>query len=527
MNRLVVLQTTAGLARYMLAQGGERAARGVVVGFDGRHKSREFAEDVACCLATHGIKSWLATEVTPTPLCAFAIPMLGAAAGVVITASHNPPEYNGYKLYWDDGAQIVPPVDHDIAAEIDVVAQGPLNPAPLSLEAARASGLCLSWPHEIVDRYLTSVSRPAFISNLPDRQPLCVAYTPLHGVGADLVERAVKRSGVAELHTVKAQREPDGAFPTVRFPNPEEPGAMDLVLDLASEVDATLAIANDPDADRLAVAVRQTTGKYQQLTGDQVGILLGLDMISRYANANSDNGEISSPPPVVATTIVSSRLLGTAAASLGADYFETLTGFKWLAKGAIDAAARGAEFLLGYEEALGYTVGSAVRDKDGIKSLVEFIRLVQRLRDEGKTALDELEAIYRRFGVHLTAQRSLNLSPDADAAALGQSLRNAQPRSIAGHVVDRIVDVASQTMTTTGTTEVSPVDLPISDVLVYFLDDDSRIIVRPSGTEPKIKCYYEVISPVSQSDTVAAATTAAQKRLTTLIDTHQSELAAL
>jgi phosphomannomutase len=323
-------------------------------------------------------------------------------------------------------------------------------------------------------------------------------------------------AGFTNVHTVASQREPDGDFPTVRFPNPEEPGAMDLSLALAKEVGADLIFANDPDADRLAVAVPNGEGTYQMLTGNEIGVLLGADLI----NAHGNNA-------IVGTTIVSSRLLSQIAAAHDVDYFETLTGFKWIANRAIKETLAGKNFLMGYEEALGYTIGNLVRDKDGISALVAFALHAARLHDQGETILGLLENIYRKYGLYLTAQESLSLDPNAEGPSIGDKLRENMPSSIAGRAITSITDISKGTKTELSTGEVSKLDLPESDVLSFILEDNTRIIVRPSGTEPKVKCYYELIEPFPKEEAYESVDERGRAKLSELIDTHQAELAKL
>ncbi|MEE8410787.1 MAG: phospho-sugar mutase, partial [Myxococcota bacterium] len=342
MNRLVVRETTAGLAAYLLDTLPNAATMGVVVGFDGRHKSHVFAEDTACVLAARGIRVHLFERDIPTPVCAFAVAHLGAAAAIVITASHNPPAYNGYKVYWHNGAQIIPPHDSGIAAAIDRAAR--LDIPWCEPAEARGRGLIKTVGADLIEAYLSAIGDLSIHESKAGRGDLRIAYTPLHGVGARVAEVALRRAGFTNAQTAASQRDPDPDFPTVSFPNPEEPGAMDEVIALARKTEAALAVANDPDADRFAVAARTVDGDYQMLSGDDVGILLGANFIAK-----------APPRSVVATTIVSSRLLGIMARARGVGYYETLTGFKWIAAGGFAREAKGDRFLFGYEEALGYT----------------------------------------------------------------------------------------------------------------------------------------------------------------------------
>ena len=393
MNRLMVRQVSAGVGAYYAASLDDARARGVVIGYDGRTGSRVFAEDTARVFLGLGYQVHLATGTVPTPLTAFATRDLGAACGVMVTASHNPPEYNGYKVYAPNGAQIIPPQDTGIAAAIEAVADIPLG----DLEAARADGRLIDLGEEMKQRYLDGVMALRVHPEAADGTDLTVAYTPMHGVGAELAEAALKRAGYTQVHTVAAQREPDAAFPTVRFPNPEEEGAMDLVLALAEEVGADLACANDPDADRLAVAL-PGPGGWKLLTGDQVGTLLAYYLVTEGAGEGTRT---------VASSLVSSQLLGRMAEALGVTCLTTLTGFKWIANAAMDHSRdHGSRFVFGYEEALGYCVGELVRDKDGISAVTLFAELAAWLKRQDRTVSGLLEDVYRRFGFYLTEQRS-------------------------------------------------------------------------------------------------------------------------
>ncbi|HVY47281.1 MAG TPA: phospho-sugar mutase, partial [Minicystis sp.] len=373
MNRAVVLRTTAGLGSYLLEKDAAAArAKGVVVGFDGRRMGPEFAEDVACALAALGIPTLMTPIPCPTPLTAFAVNHLGAVAGVMVTASHNPPEYNGYKVYWGNGAQIIPPHDTGIAAAIakqppaDGVARTPID-------EARAKGLARTYGADVETTYLAEVAKLRVRSD--GARDIKIVYTPLHGTGERLCRRALAEAGFSNVTTVPEQAEPDGAFPTVAFPNPEEKGALDLAFALAKRDGAELVIANDPDVDRLAVAVRNVAGNFVQLTGNQVGALLGHYLLTE--------GE-AAPNRLALASCVSSPMLGVIAGELGVHYEETLTGFKWIANRAMELErTRGMRFVFGFEEALGYTVGPLVRDKDGISAAVLLAEMAAVLRAEG------------------------------------------------------------------------------------------------------------------------------------------------
>ncbi|MFF3664242.1 phospho-sugar mutase [Microtetraspora malaysiensis] len=476
MNRVTVMRAAAGLAR-VLGPG-----RHVVIGYDARHNSDVFARDTAAVLTGAGLRASVMDGRWPTPVLAFAVRHLGADAGVMVTASHNPPRDNGYKVYWGDGAQIVPPIDAEISRAIDAV--GRVDELPLGD----------SWQtltHEaIVVPYLRA------LAGLPvgDARDVRVAYTPLHGVGAETLAEAFHDLGFAVPATVAAQRDPDPDFPTVAFPNPEEPGAMDLALGLAEETGADIVLANDPDADRCAAGVPLPGGGYRMLTGDELGCLLAEHVLR--ATSGDDR--------LVATTIVSSSLLGKIAAAHGARYAETLTGFKWIMKA-------GPGLIFGYEEALGYSVGSAaglpVHDKDGIGAALTVAGLAAAARRDGRTLLDLLDDQARRYGLHATGQLSVRVDDLSIIQRAMAGLRAAPPVKLGGREVESAEDLAA-----------GLAGLPPTDGLRYRLAGGARVVVRPSGTEPKLKCYLEVVVPVTgpASGDVERARTAAAADLAAL-----------
>jgi phosphomannomutase len=521
MNRAVVIATTWGLARYLKETAKEAASRGVVVGYDGRRKSRQFAEDAAAVLSAEGIKVFFFTDVAPTPLTAFAVKKLGAGAGVMVTASHNPPEYNGYKVYWGNGAQIIPPVDRGIAATI-AKAPPPNQVKRMALADARTAGLVSDLGDAIEIAYLDAVAQ--LEARGRGSRDITIVYTPLHGVGAKLAKAAFTEAGFARVHTVPEQEKPDGAFPTVAFPNPEEKGAMDLSFALARKTNADLVLANDPDADRLAVAVPSglMPGSYVQLTGNQVGVLLGNYLLTE-RNA-------SGKKRLVIASNVSSPMLGVIAAALGVRYEETLTGFKWIANRAMELEApAGGEysFAFGYEEALGYTVGDVVRDKDGISAAVLFAELVATLRARGQTVLDALEALYRRYGLYVSAQVNVTKKGAEGAAqikALMASLRAGAPRRIGSHEVIAMSDYDAQLRRDTEGGQ-TPLAFPKANVLAFELAGGSRIIARPSGTEPKIKFYFDVREEVRKDETLAQAEARAKDVVRELADAFSAMVA--
>ncbi len=471
MNQAVVRATTAALAGWLLSRD-ERLARerGVVIGCDARHRSEEFAQEAAQVLAGAGIPVWRLPSRQPTPLLAFAIRRLGTAAGIMITASHNPPADNGYKLYLGDGAQIVPPADVEIEAAIATV--GPLAAVPV---AEPRSPLIHALGDEVARDYLDELC--AISPAPPGAAWLRFVYTPLHGVAGGLALRAFEQAGFVEPDVVSAQAEPDPDFPTVAFPNPEVPGALDLALAQARRIDADLVIANDPDGDRLAVAVpdKSAPGGWRMLTGDQVGALLGCYLLNQFPAPPSGPDD-----RLLASTIVSSTLLSRIVASAGARYAETLTGFKWIVRAG--ESQPDARFILGYEEALGYAVTDVVRDKDGIGAALALLGLAARARSGGESLLDVYDALEAAHGVHLTAQITVPTAAPADVTA---RLRAAAPTFLGGQPVISVSDLTG-----------GKGGLPSADVLIYKLAG-ARVVIRPSGTEPKIKAYLEIVEPLA------------------------------
>ncbi|MFV0133997.1 phospho-sugar mutase [Streptomyces sp. HMX87] len=478
MNRSVVIRAAAGLAAYLKKQGarhGDGTAGLVVIGYDARHKSADFARDTAAVMTGAGLKAALLPRPLPTPVLAFAIRHLGAVAGVEVTASHNPPRDNGYKVYLGDGSQIVPPADTDIAAEIAAVRS--LNDVP------RPTTGWDTLDDTVLDAYLARTD--AVLAPGSPRTARTV-YTAMHGVGKDVLLAAFERAGFPAPALVTEQADPDPDFPTVAFPNPEEPGAMDLAFATAGAITPApdLVIANDPDADRLAVAVPDGTG-WRMLRGDEVGALLAAHLVTRGATGT------------FAESIVSSSLLGRIAEKAGLPHVETLTGFKWIAR------AEGLRY--GYEEALGYCVDpDGVRDKDGITAALLITELASTLKEAGRTLLDLLDDLAVEHGLHATDQLSVRVQDLSLIAGAMRRLREQPPIHLAGLPITKAEDL------TRGTA-----DLPPTDGLRYTLDG-ARVIVRPSGTEPKLKCYLEVVVPVGTHADLPAARTKAQDLLTAL-----------
>ena len=529
MNRAVVRAATAAVAGWLLAPG-EAAGISVVVGCDARHRSAEFVDEVAGVLAGAGIAVHMLPRPCPTPLLAFAVRHLGTAAGIMITASHNPAADNGYKLYLSDGGQVIPPADAEI--EKRIAGLGPLSRLPV---APAGSPLVTRHGDEIAQAYLAAVageSGPAMAGlsgagtagrgtglagagSAGRGDGLSVVYTAMHGVAGQLMLRAMRLAGFGAPYVVAAQAEPDPDFPTVAFPNPEEPGALDLALADARRLGADLVIASDPDGDRLAVALPDSGG-WRMLTGDQVGALLGASMLDWTADQAAPGERL------VASTVVSSTLLSKIAAAAGVRYAETLTGFKWIARAA--DGVPGARFVFGYEEALGYAVGDVVRDKDGFGAALAMLRLASGAKAAGRSVLDVYDDLERAHGVHLTSQVTLRT---ADQAQVMRRLRAAPPDAFGAETVSGLTDLAAGAGgggDAGSDAEAGNGAVPRADVLIFRLAG-GRVVLRPSGTEPKIKCYIEITEPVA-GGSLAQARAAAAGRLAPLRDALGALLAA-
>ncbi|MGX1477060.1 UNVERIFIED_CONTAM: phosphomannomutase [Streptomyces canus] len=471
MNRTVVIRAAAGLAAYLKKHGSTGGL--VVIGYDARHKSADFARDTAAVMTGAGLKAAVLPRPLPTPVLAFAIRHLGAVAGVEVTASHNPPRDNGYKVYLGDGSQIVPPADADIAAEIAAIAS--LNDVP------RPDTGWQTLDDAVLNAYLARTD--AVLAKNSPRTARTV-YTAMHGVGKDTLLAAFDRAGFPTPELVAEQADPDPDFPTVAFPNPEEPGAMDLAFAKARETNPDLIIANDPDADRCAVAVKRDD-IWRMLRGDEVGALLAAHLVNRGAHGT------------FAESIVSSSLLGRIAEKAGLPYEETLTGFKWIAR------VEGLRY--GYEEALGYCVDpEGVRDKDGITAALLITELASELKEQGRTLLDLLDDLAVDHGLHATDQLAVRVEDLSVIARAMERLREHPPTELAGLAITRAEDL------TQGTDR-----LPPTDGLRYTLDG-ARVVVRPSGTEPKLKCYLEVVVPVATHADLPTAHARATDLLTTI-----------
>ena len=473
MNRVVVRRAAAGLTAFLQESLGRRDVT-VVVGFDARHGSDAFARDTAGVVEAAGGRSMVLPRALPTPVLAFAVRYLGCDAGVMVTASHNPPQDNGYKVYLGDGSQIVPPADAQISAGIDRF--------PTAASVAIVDDGWETLGDDLVEAYVDAAARV-----VPDTAPreVSIVHTALHGVGDEVLRMAFTAAGFADPAGVASQRRPDPEFPTVSFPNPEEPGAIDAALELARELSPDVVIANDPDADRCAVAVDDpVAGRWRMLRGDEVGALLGAEALAHR------HGE---PDAVVACSIVSSQLLGAMARAAGVRHEETLTGFKWI--------SRVPGLIYGYEEALGYCVDpGTVKDKDGITAALVVAAMTARLHAQGRTLLDVLDDLAREHGVHATDSFSVRVADLSLIPELMTRLRTQMPDTVAGQPISRTDDLSR-----------GDGGLPPTEGLRWFLADGTRIIARPSGTEPKLKVYLEAVVPLADDDLAQARASAARR----------------
>ena len=463
MNRVVVARAAAGLAAYLV----ERDGTSIVIGYDARRNSDVFAHDTARIMAGAGISAMVLPHALPTPVTAFAIHFLGTSAAVMVTASHNPPDDNGYKVYLGDGSQIVPPADAEISACIERV--GPVADIPRSDDY-------VTLDNGVLDAYIAQAD--ALLG--PGPRDITSVYTAMHGVGGEVFVRVAREAGFPDPRPVAAQFAPDGRFPTVSFPNPEEPGAMDLSLAEAREHGADIIIANDPDADRCSAGIPTADG-FRMLSGDEVGWLLGWWTVERMRRSGAPMAG------TLAQSIVSGTLLKAIALDAGLDYAVTLTGFKWI--------SRVPGLVYGYEEALGYCVDPThVTDKDGISASLLMMEMAAHLKAEGRGIQDVLDDLARTFGLYLTSQVAVRVSDVSLIADAMARLRSDPPRELGGRAVQEVVDL-----------EEGAYGLPPTDGLLFALEG-ARVIIRPSGTEPKLKCYLQIVSPVD-SDLAAAKAT--------------------
>ncbi len=491
MNIYVVRRATQGLANYIIKQGA--AEKGVAIAYDSRHMSPEFAMEAAMTLAANGIKAYKFESLRPTPELSFAVRELGCVAGINITASHNPPEYNGYKVYWEDGAQFTPP--HDKGVTEEVLAIEDLSTVKTTDEAsATAAGLYQVIGQEIDDKYIAQVKAQVVNQKAIDemQDQITIVYTPLHGTGNIPARRVMKEIGFTHVYVVPEQELPDGDFPTVSYPNPEAKEAFELGLKLAKEKNADLVLATDPDADRLGVYVKDTkSGEYIPLTGNMSGSLLCEYVLSQKQAA----GKIPADGQVV-KSIVSTNLIDAVAKAYGAELIEVLTGFKWIGKQILKNEATGhGTYLFGMEESYGCLIGTYARDKDAISATAALCEAAAYYKQKGMTLWDAMIAMYEKYGYYKDAVKAIGLSGIEGLAkiqSIMETLRNNTPTEVGGYKVTSARDYKLDTIKDMATGEVKPTGLPSSNVLYYDLEDGAWICVRPSGTEPKIKFYFGV-----------------------------------
>ena len=491
MNIYVVRRATQGLANYIIKQGA--ANKGVAIAYDSRHMSPEFAMEAAMTLAANGIKAYKFESLRPTPELSFAVRELGCVAGINITASHNPPEYNGYKVYWEDGAQFTPP--HDKGVTEEVLAIEDLSTVKTTDEAsATAGGLYQVIGQEIDDKYIAQVKAQVVNQKAIDemQDQITIVYTPLHGTGNIPARRVMKEIGFTHVYVVPEQELPNGDFPTVSYPNPEAKEAFELGLKLAKEKDADLVLATDPDADRLGVYVKDTkSGEYIPLTGNMSGSLLCEYVLSQKQAA----GKIPADGQVV-KSIVSTNLIDAVAKSYGAELIEVLTGFKWIGKQILKNETTGhGTYLFGMEESYGCLIGTYARDKDAISATAALCEAAAYYKQKGMTLWDAMIAMYEKYGYYKDAVKAIGLSGIEGLAkiqSIMETLRNNTPTEVGGYKVTSARDYKLDTIKNMATGEVKPTGLPSSNVLYYDLEDGAWICVRPSGTEPKIKFYFGV-----------------------------------
>ena len=491
MNIYVVRRATQGLANYIAKV--DKKSQGVAIAYDSRHMSPEFAEEAALCLAANGIKAYIFESLRPTPELSFAVRHLGCAAGINVTASHNPPEYNGYKVYWEDGAQITPPHDSGIMGEVKTISDWNTVKTMDKAEAEKA-GLFQVIGKEVDDAYMAELKKQVLHMDAIEAEGknLKIVYTPLHGTGNIPARRILKELGFENVYGVKEQELPDGDFPTVSYPNPEAAEAFELGLKLAKEVDADLVLATDPDADRLGVRVKDKNGEYHDLTGNMSGCLLANYEISQ---KKAINGSLPEDGALI-KTIVTTNLADAIAKGYGVKLIEVLTGFKFIGQQILGFEQSGkGSYLFGFEESYGCLIGTYARDKDAIVATMALCEAAAYYKTQGKTLWDAMIEMYEQFGYYKDAIQSVTMKGIEGLQKIQEimnSLRQNPPAEFAGHKVTAVRDYKADTITDVATGAVKPTGLPNSNVLYYELTDDAWVCVRPSGTEPKVKFYYGV-----------------------------------
>ena len=491
MNIYVVRRATQGLANYIAKV--DKKAQGVAIAYDSRHMSPEFAEEAALCLAANGIKAYIFESLRPTPELSFAVRHLGCVAGINVTASHNPPEYNGYKVYWEDGAQITPPHDSGIMGEVKAISDWNTVKTMDKAEAEKAD-LFQVIGKEVDDAYMAELKKQVIHMDAIEKEGrnLKIVYTPLHGTGNIPARRILKELGFENVYVVKEQELPDGDFPTVSYPNPEAAEAFELGLKLAKEVDADLVLATDPDADRLGVRVKDKNGEYHDLTGNMSGCLLANYEIGQ---RKAVNGSLPEDGALI-KTIVTTNLADAIAKGYGVNLIEVLTGFKFIGQQILGFEnSRKGTYLFGFEESYGCLIGTYARDKDAIVATMALCEAAAYYKTQGKTLWDAMIEMYEQFGYYKDAIQSVTMKGIEGLQKIQEimnSLRQNPPAEFAGHKVVAVRDYKADTIKDLATGEVKATGLPNSNVLYYELTDDAWVCVRPSGTEPKVKFYYGV-----------------------------------
>ena len=491
MNIYVVRRATQGLANYIKSVGAQE--KGVAIAYDSRHMSPEFAQEAALCLAANGIKAYIFETLRPTPELSFAVRHLGCVAGINVTASHNPPEYNGYKVYWEDGAQITPPHDSGIMGEVKAISDWNTVKTMDKAEAEKA-GLFEVIGKEVDDAYMAELKKQVIHMDAiqAEGKNLKIVYTPLHGTGNIPARRILKELGFENVYVVKEQELPDGDFPTVSYPNPEAAEAFELGLKLAKEVDADLVLATDPDADRLGVRVKDKNGEYHDLTGNMSGCLLANYEISQ---RKAVNGSLPEDGALI-KTIVTTNLADAIAKGYGVKLIEVLTGFKFIGQQILGFEKSGkGSYLFGFEESYGCLIGTYARDKDAIVATMALCEAAAYYKTQGKTLWDAMIEMYEQFGYYKDDIKAVTMKGIEGLQKIQDimnSLRQNPPAEFAGHKVVAVRDYKADTIKNLETGEVTPTGLPNSNVLYYELTNDAWVCVRPSGTEPKVKFYYGV-----------------------------------
>ena len=491
MNIYVVRRATQGLANYIAKV--DKKSQGVAIAYDSRHMSPEFAQEAALCLAANGIKAYIFETLRPTPELSFAVRHLGCVAGINVTASHNPPEYNGYKVYWEDGAQITPPHDSGIMGEVKAISDWNTVKTMDKAEAEKA-GLFEVIGKEVDDAYMAELKKQVIHMDAiqAEGKNLKIVYTPLHGTGNIPARRILKELGFENVYVVKEQELPDGDFPTVSYPNPEAAEAFELGLKLAKEVDADLVLATDPDADRLGVRVKDKNGEYHDLTGNMSGCLLANYEISQ---RKAVNGSLPEDGALI-KTIVTTNLADAIAKGYGVKLIEVLTGFKFIGQQILGFEKSGkGSYLFGFEESYGCLIGTYARDKDAIVATMALCEAAAYYKTQGKTLWDAMIEMYEQFGYYKDDIKAVTMKGIEGLQKIQDimnSLRQNPPAEFAGHKVVAVRDYKADTITNLETGEVTPTGLPNSNVLYYELTNDAWVCVRPSGTEPKVKFYYGV-----------------------------------